>query len=206
MLDLDTAKVSAFFSQRYNWRADKIDEAKGANGKTPDLEVWKETKRLFYCEVKSPRDDWEQKCAEKAVAEGEIFFGGLRNDPTFNRIARQCQKALFQFKNINPHHDFPNVLFLVNHDVKATLDDLIETLTGGISVDSGAFVPTNWEVAKRLRKVGLWSTVDLVIWWTITKADYAPRFVFNTDSSHFHGLSHCFGVDPKEVRADINIL
>jgi hypothetical protein len=47
-----------------------------------------------FCEVKSPRDDWLDEQLEGAQA-FEIR-GGIRKDPTFNRIGRQIEKAASQ--------------------------------------------------------------------------------------------------------------
>jgi len=60
-------------------------------GRTPDFRVLRAGELAAYCEVKSPRDDWLDNQLD--VAPPLQLVGGLRPDPTFNRIARHVEKA-----------------------------------------------------------------------------------------------------------------
>jgi hypothetical protein len=53
-----------------------------------------------------------------------------RRSPTSNNLAWQITRAAAQFDAVNPAHDVPNVLVLVNHAVGRTRSDLHVTLTG----------------------------------------------------------------------------
>jgi hypothetical protein len=113
-----------------------------------------------FCEVKSPRDDWLDEQLEQAPP--MTLVGGARRDPTFNRIARNVEKAVRQFDAVNPDHDVPNVLVLVNHDDNSGFADLHETLTGQFRADNGETYPTNVRIATRLgdRRVDLYCWID----------------------------------------------
>jgi hypothetical protein len=65
-------------------------------GKTPDRRVFQGGQLVAFAEIKSPRDDWLDEQL-RAPPPGTVV-GGARPDPTFNRIARQVQKAARQFK------------------------------------------------------------------------------------------------------------
>jgi hypothetical protein len=50
--------------------------------------------------------------------------GGLRNDPTFNRIARHVEKTVRQFDAVNATRTLHNILVFVNHDKASSYNDL----------------------------------------------------------------------------------
>lgn len=104
-------------------------------GKTPDRRVIQGGHLVAFAEIKSPRDDWLDEQFQ-AAPPGAVV-GGARRDPTFNRIARQVQKAARQFKAVNPLRHDPNILVLVNHDIAAHYSDLHETLTGEFHASTG---------------------------------------------------------------------
>ena len=99
-----------------------------SEGARPDFRLVSWRGFAGFCEVKSPRDDWLDEQLEQAPP--LTVVGGARSDPTFNRIARNIEKAVRQFDAVNPDHGVPNVLVLVNHDDNSGFADLCETLTG----------------------------------------------------------------------------
>jgi hypothetical protein len=104
-------------------------------GKTPDRRVFRGGQLVAFTEIKSPRDDWLDE--QLRAAPPGTLVGGARPDPTFNRIARQVQKAARQFKAVNLSREEPNILVLVNHDIAARYSDLHETLTGEFHANTG---------------------------------------------------------------------
>jgi hypothetical protein len=114
-----------------------------------------------YCEVKSPRDDWLDEEIEK-VAPGQLV-GGIRSDPTFNRIARHIEKAASQFDAVNADHALPNILVFVNHADAVSFADLRETITGMFVTDSGRKIPTLTSIAEG--RIGVARMrIDLSVW------------------------------------------
>ena len=81
-----------------------------SEGPRPDFRLVSWRGFAGFCEVKSPRDDWLDEQLEQAPP--LTVVGGARSDPTFNRIARNIEKAVRQFDAVNPDHGVPNVLVL----------------------------------------------------------------------------------------------
>lgn len=133
-----------------------------SEGARPDFRLVSWRGFAGFCEVKSPRDDWLDEQLEQAPP--LTVVGGARSDPTFNRIARNIEKAVRQFDAVNPDHGVPNVLVLVNHDDNSGFADLCETLTGQFRSDSGDAYPTNMRIATRLgdkrKRIDLYCWID----------------------------------------------
>ncbi|RTL72810.1 MAG: hypothetical protein EKK41_02750 [Hyphomicrobiales bacterium] len=131
-------------------------------GPRPDFRIQSWRGFAGFCEVKSPRDDWIDEQLKQAPP--MTVVGGARSDPTFNRIARNIEKAVRQFDAVNSHHRVPNVLVIVNHDCNSGFADLCETLTGHFRADSGETYPTNMRIATRLgskrKRVDLYCWID----------------------------------------------
>jgi hypothetical protein len=163
---------------------ERFDRAETLAGRTPDFRVRKETKLAAFCEVKSPRDDWLDEQLDSA--EAFEIVGGVRSDPTFNRIAQHVQKAATQFEAVNPNHDVPNILVFVNHDEKSGYGDLRETVTGLFHAQSGERFPTMQHISEgRLGDARL--KVDLYL-WIDAKTRRIQGYVFNeTHEAHVDG-------------------
>ncbi|WP_145146534.1 hypothetical protein [Paenibacillus xylanexedens] len=118
-----------------------------SNIKTPDFEALKNDQLVFYCEEKTlDYDDFE----------------GCKDDSTFNAISRHLHTAVKQFKSINPNHDVPNILAIVNMDTLKGIHDLFTSLTGYALLDNGKYL--------RMHKVGHRTMddkehVDLYLWF-----------------------------------------
>ena len=118
-----------------------------SEGARPDFRLVSWRGFAGFCEVKSPATRLDEQLEQ---APPLTVVGGARSDPTFNRIARNIEKAVRQFDAVNPDHGVPNVLVLVNHDDNSGFADLCETLTGQFRSDSGDAYPTNMRIATRL--------------------------------------------------------
>lgn len=95
----DLKLVEGLFAQ-HGLKLEPFKKTEIRAGKTPDRRILRGDQQIGFVEVKSPRDDWLDEQLEKATP-GQIV-GGLRDDPIFNRLARQIQKAAQQFDAVNP--------------------------------------------------------------------------------------------------------
>ncbi|NMI03162.1 hypothetical protein HF638_04205 [Paenibacillus sp. SZ31] len=110
------------FLENIGFQVSKIPESQN---KTPDFEVYKNGKLVFYCEEKTlDKDDFE----------------GCKNDSTYNAITRHFHTAAKQFESINPHNQVPNVLAIVNLDTMKGCHDLFISLTGHALLESGKYL------------------------------------------------------------------
>lgn len=106
------------------------DEESKQCGETPDFKVYKDSKLLFYCEVKS---------IDKEIFVEEEQFG---TDNTYNQIAmKRIHKSVKQFDSVNPNRDYPNVLVIVNHQFGVDVADL-HLVFSGIPLESSDKVIT----------------------------------------------------------------
>jgi hypothetical protein len=128
------------------------------------------------------------------------MVGGARRDPTFNRIARQVQKAARQFKAVNPLRDHPNILVLVNHDIAAHYSDLHETLTGEFHASTGE----RFASMKRISDGSIANAkmeIDLYVW--ISARDRRLEgHVFNQGAKPDHVARLCglFDLERSSIR------
>lgn len=156
--DQDLALVAELIAGPAGIVLDRIEAT--PEGPRPDFRILSWRRLAGYCEVKSPRDDWLDEQLEQAPAMTGVSGG--RPDPTFNRIARNIEKAVRQFDAVNPDHGVPNVLVMVNHDSNSGFDDLCETLTGRFHADDGKTYPINTHIAARLGDKR--TRIDLYCW------------------------------------------
>ncbi|MDI3477948.1 MAG: hypothetical protein PWQ59_1473 [Thermoanaerobacterium sp.] len=143
MAEYGQSIVKAFLESK-GFVAKKIPES---NIKTPDFEVYKEGELVFYCEEKTLEYD---------------DFEGLKNDSTYNAISRHLHTAAKQFNSINPNHEVPNVLAVVNLDTLKNIHDLFISLTGYALLDNGKYMKIH-KVGHRI--VEDISQVDLFLWF-----------------------------------------
>jgi len=167
-------------------------------GSTPDFKVLRCANLVAFCEVKSPRDDWLEGQI-MAVPPGQIA-GGVRSDPTFNRLARHVKKAASQFNAVNAGRAVPNILVFVNHADASHAGDLIETLTGTCLTDSGERIPT---VRRHISERWIGQArhqIDLYIW--IDRKTSSVQYLFNDEASTpvVAGLCDLLGLDPSNIR------
>ena len=133
--DPDLTLVDELIFAPTGLKLERFSRAETLTGKTPDFKVFQAGQLVAYCEAKSPRDDWLDDQLEEARPLEVV--GGLRHDPTFNRIARHVEKAANQFDAVNPARTLPNILVFVNHDKASSYNDLREVLTGMFHAEGG---------------------------------------------------------------------
>lgn len=160
-----------------------------AKGKTPDFKLMKDSKLCGYCELKSPRDDWIFELPDD-IKPGDPV-SKTRPSPTSNNLARQIESAVEQFDAVNPDHELPNVLAIVNHAAGRTRSDLHITVTG-IQVPDGPRLYTLkpdrqkqvWQAARR---------VDLFLWIDAQKR--TCQHVYPDDAPHRAAACILLGIE-----------
>ncbi|MBK8898204.1 MAG: hypothetical protein IPN66_13625 [Candidatus Competibacteraceae bacterium] len=194
-MDTDEYKVNQYLEER-GFTVERFSKAEIRAGKTPDFRVFQNGKFLFYCEVKSsPEDRWLDEQLNSA-APGELV-GGARNDPIFNRLSADIQKAMQQFDAVNKDQKHPNVLALVNHDDMCGFNDLLGILTGNFYANDGTIHPIyrRFSHGRIKDKKG---KVHLFIWLDDHKPD---RLLFSqTEETHHAVLCAAFGIVQNEIK------
>ena len=187
-------RVKAFL-EKYQLRPERFTGAEMAAGKTPDFRVFSGSDLQLYIEVKSPEEDtWLCDKLDEAVP-GEIV-GGLRNDPSFNRLTAHIHKARKQFDAVNLNEVVPNVLAFYNQDQNSGFLDLLAVTTGNFFSKDGSVFPIykNYSEGRVKKDV---ERIHLFIWLDQHKPH---RFLFNTVNSKFQGiLCSRFGFDPDRL-------
>lgn len=132
------------FLEHKRFVLNKIPES---DEKTPDFVVYKEEKIVFYCEEKTlDYDDFE----------------GSKKDSTYNVISKHLHTAVKQFNSINPKHEIPNVMAIVNLDTPKDIHDLFISLTGYALLDSGKYMKIHKVGHRTVEDI---SQVDLFLWF-----------------------------------------
>jgi len=197
-LEIDpNEKVAADFLAERGFQCVRFSEEDIGKGPTPDFRVLKGTEFCFYCEVKSiDKERWLDEQLEK-VPPGTIA-GGLRPDPTFNRLTSDIHKAIKQFDSVNPDVLFPNVLVFVNNESICRVHDLFEVFTGNYRSDDGTLHPISKKYSDgRIKEEK--HNIQLFIWIDVCKGTH--NFMF-TDTSSKCGVDLCgwLGIDPKLIK------
>ena len=129
------------------------------------------------------------------ASSGEIIGGG-RKDPIFNRLTADIHKAVKQFDAVNRSREYPNVLFLINHDKQAGFLDLLAVLTGNFYAESGA-VHAIYRQFSHGRIKSEKGRIDLFIWLDDKNPD---RVLFSqTSAQHHSALCAAFGTNPGDI-------
>ena len=164
---------------------------------SPDFQVILNKKRVAYCEMKSPRDDWLE--TQIAAASPRTIVGGLRDDPIFNRLRRHAIKAAKQFNAANPTRAVPNILIFVNHDHAAGFGDLRETFTGIFHAMDGRCHNTMPHIASSLDQAK--EQIDLCVWIN-GKVRCIEGYLFNQAAipDHLDTLCALFGKNPLHIK------
>lgn len=151
-------------------------------GKTPDCRVYRDGAFSFYLEIKE-------------VASSH-WLGGARPDPVFNRLTDDIHTAVKQFDAVNPDHDEPNVLAIVNNDQACGSLDLIGVVTGHAMLQGGGTAPIYQSFSEgRIRDEK--RRVDLFLWYDSRKSDQLFFTMF--EKRHFAKLCLLFEIDPGSV-------
>ena len=192
--DLDLTEELLFAGQ--NLQLERFDRAETVAGRTPDFRVRRDGALVAYCEVKSPRDDFLEEQLDRAE-QGRIV-GGVRSDPTFNRIARHVLKAATQFEAVNVERLVPNILVFVNHADANGIADLQETLTGMFHTADGERIPTMTNVSEgRLGETRF--KIDLYV-WIDNKTRRVQGYLFSEAiTAHVETLCVLLGLDQSQI-------
>ena len=119
----------------------RFDKAEMRQSRTPDFRVMAGDRLAFYCEVKTAQeDDWLERQLDAAPT--GTLVGGLRPDPTYNRVSKYVHSAAGQFDAVNPECEHPNVLAIVNNEFESDRLDLVAVLTGNAYTDSSGPIRT----------------------------------------------------------------
>jgi len=179
-------------------QAARFSPAERKTGKTPDFRVYRGDQHVAFCEVKSPRDDWLDD--QLAVAEPFQIVGGLRADPTFNRISGHIAKAAKQFDAVNPGRKLPNILVFVNWADANSFQDLHETLTGYLELEGGGRITTMPNVAEG-RLIGERKHhIDMYAWLDGRSRRLQGHVFSRTNTAFVAEICSWLGLDMARIR------
>lgn len=192
--DLDL--VSAYLAGR-GLSAERFAQSETQAGKTPDLKVRHDGTLRAYCEVKSPNDPWLYDLLDDAPPLTPV--GGLRPDPTFNRLSRLLSKADAQFTAVNPRREELNILAYVNHDNASSYNDLRETLTGYFYASDGTKHPTMMDIAEG--RIGEPKRrIDAFLWFEAKNGRMTGAVLNTVDSERLRRICSLLQFDPTRIR------
>ena len=192
----DLELVAEWFATN-DLHAQRFADDEVSAGKTPDFRLFRNNQHVAYCEVKSPRDEWLDD--KLAGAEPFQIVGGLREDPTFNRIAGLVRKAVKQLDAVNPERRLPNIVVFVNWADASHFHDLDETLTGYLRLSDGTKAPTMFKVSEgRMRDEK--RRVDAYVWFDGSRRNVEGIFFTQSDVLHRDAVCSWLGVDPAKIR------
>lgn len=195
--DPDLTLVDELIFSPTGLKLERFSRAETLTGKTPDFRVFQSGQLVAYCEAKSPRDDWLDDQLEEARPLEVV--GGLRHDPTFNRIARHVEKAANQFDAVNPARTLPNILVFVNHDKASSYNDLREVLTGMFHAEGGERFETMTNISEgRLGTIK--RRIDLYAWIDV-RTRRIQGYVFSEASpEHVEAVCELLNLDASKIQ------
>jgi hypothetical protein len=195
--DSDLALIEELMFAPRGLQLERFSQAETLAGKTPDFRVFQAGQLVAFCEAKSPRDDWLDDQLDNARP--IELVGGLRNDPTFNRIARHVEKAASQFDAVNAARIVPNILVFVNHDKASSYNDLRETLTGMFHAAGGERFPTMTHISEG-RLGAIKHRIDSYA-WIDARTRRVQGYVFGEASyEHIKTLCGLFDLDESKIK------
>lgn len=184
------------FLEEQNLRCGRFTRDEMSQGKTPDFKVFLGENMVMYCEVKEIReDDRVDQLLDEHPSGTTVMVGG--NDSTYNRISAKIHESVQQFDAVNPTHDIPNVLFLVNFEHGVDVQDLHAVLTGYLPTDDGGRFEgfgkySNGRIAEEKLKI------DLYLW---QERNSEIKFTFVDKASPYTGvLRDLFGKTEDQGR------
>jgi hypothetical protein len=195
--DPDLRLVEELLFAPRNLVLQRFSRAETLTGRTPDFRVFRADELAAFCEVKSPRDDWLHDQLDDAPP--LQLVGGLRPDPTFNRIARHIEKAATQFESVNAARVVPNILVFVNHDRASSFNDLRETLTGMFHSAGGERFETMSHISEgRLGEVK--RGIDLYVWIDAQTRRIQGYFFNESVPERVSKVCELLGLDESKIK------
>jgi hypothetical protein len=153
--------VQELFQSRFGVLLQKIDEAGGIKGRTPDFEYIKANKRKFVCELKdlqlvdpSDKDGWEII----NHPDGSVETWGKSNYP--NRISKKISEG---YKQLSKYSE-PKIMIFLNYSIN-DFSNLVETFQGYSEFEYGKYRIINTfarPASEGIKDVK--SKIDLYIW------------------------------------------
>jgi hypothetical protein len=163
---------------------------------TPDFRVMVGDRLAFYCEVKTSHyDDWLDRQLDEAPP--GTLAGGLRPDPTYNRVSNYIHRAVGQLDAVNAACEFPNVVAIVNNDLKAGLADLLSVLTGNAYTDGAAIRMFESSSGGRIREEK--HRIHLYLWFDVGTLEPFKLWTIS-HAEHHSALCGYLGIDPASIR------
>lgn len=194
----DENLVAAFWKEK-GFDPQRFEKAETRFAKSPDFRLYKDSRLVAFCEVKTfQHDAWlDKKLAEAGPGE---LVGGLRPDPIFNRISNVVHTAAKQLEAVNPNHELLNFLVLVNRDKSAKAIDLDSVLTGYLDPLHGVFERTHTQFSEgRIREEK--RKIDLYSWMTPTSdGRLACKRLFFGSNKTSDQVCKLIGVNPNEIK------
>ncbi len=174
----------------------RFDKAEMRQSRTPDFRVLANDRLAFYCEVKTAQEDeWLERQLDAAPP--GTLLGGLRPDPTYNRVSNYVHSAAGQFDAVNAGCEHPNVLAVVNNEFEAGMHDLLSVLTGNAYTDTGPVRMFGNFSDGRIRKEKY--RIHLYLWFDAGKPE--PFKVWTQSHAEHHAaLCRYLGVDPASIK------
>jgi hypothetical protein len=192
------ARVFEYFTSR-GLRVERFRKAEMRQGReTPDFRVFATRELVLYCEVKTAQEDeWLDR--QLAAAPPGTLVGGLRPDPTYNRISSYIHSAVGKFDAVNPAMDHPNVLAIINGDDGAGFTDLKQVLTGNADCRNGEVIPMFHKYSEgRIQEAKL--RVHLYLWFNEWEPGGPQMFFPEVHATHHAALCRYLSVDPAAMK------
>lgn len=175
----------------------RFDKAAMRQSRTPDFRVLASGHLAFYCEVKTAQEDeWLEKQLD--VAPPGTLAGGLRPDPTYNRVSNYVHSAAGQFDAVNAGCEHPNVLAIVNNESESDRLDLLAVLTGNAYTDSSGPIRMYGNFSDgRIREEKY--RIHLYLWFDAGKPE--PFKIWTQSHSEHHAaLCGYLGINPASIK------
>ena len=191
--DLDL--VAIFLTDR-GLSVERFTKMETQAGKTPDFRIMQDGALVAFCEVKSPNDPWLDTLLDNAPP--LTFFGGGRDDPTFNRISRLLVTAAKQFHAVNSNRDVLTILAFVNHDDNSDYHDLVEIVTGYFHAADGTKHATMLDLSeKRVGKAK--QCIDAFLWFNAETGRMVGILINQTDPERVQRVCALLGFDAAKI-------
>ena len=195
----DETRVSEFLALK-GFEVGPFEKSATRFAKTPDFQLFRGGQLVAFCEVKSfTKDRWlDEQIAQAATGE---LAGGLRPDPTYNRISNAVHTAAQQLRSVNPVHQSLNFLVLVNHGKAARCEDLVSVLTGQWDPLHGIQDETHTQYSnRRIREEK--REIDLYLWFDLF-TEHEPfkyRLVFLGNDKTRDQVCNMLEIDSKAIK------
>lgn len=117
--------------------------------KTPDFRVFIGDKFALFCEEKTFTDPTGFYDALANSPSDEVVQEIQKGSTKSNRLVNRMGDAVAKFRAVNPDHEFPNVIAIVNRDEMFFPDDIIELFRGYAFVTNRTKCHTVPEVCRK---------------------------------------------------------